>query len=213
LFPFKEKDYKKSMTSIDLFNSEPIENCITNTHVKNLDIIPSHIDLFDIEMKIATSAGSVNILKTAIKKSRLLDIYDFIFIDTPPNLGPFMLNAFVCSNHYIIPLESESVYSLEGLNALSNRISQIKEYSNEKLNLLGYLITMFDGRNSTCKSMTNIILNNFKNDVFKTKIRKNTDINKASAQKQTIFQFNSLVNGSKDYLSLSNEIIQKLNHE
>lgn len=211
LFPFKEKDYQKSMTIVDVFEGKPIDDTIVNTTTKRLDLCPSHIDLFEIEMKLATSPKAVNCLSSAIKNSTLRDRYDVIIIDSPPNLGPFMINSFVSADFYIIPLESESTYSLEGLAALSARLSDIKEVVNNDLKLLGYLITMHDGRNSTCKSMVKTIQTHFKEDMFKTFIRKNTDINKAVLNKKTIFQECLLTNGAKDYGKLANEVVQRLN--
>ena len=46
--------------------------------------------------------------------------------------------------------------------------------------------------------------------LFKTTIRRNTDINKATSLNKTIFQFDLRVNGSKDYLSLTKEVISKI---
>lgn len=213
LFPFKEKEYKQSMTMVDVFNREPLDNCIVKTSTKGLDLCPSHIDLFQIEMQIASSVKVTNGLKSAIDNSTVRDVYDVIIIDSPPNLGPFMMNSFVASDYYIVPLESESLYALEGLDALNDRILEIKEISNKNLKLLGYLITMHDGRNSTCKSTTRTIQSRHGEDVFKTLIRKNTDINKALPFRKTIFQQSTQANGAVDYGNLADEVIARLNEK
>ena len=209
LFPFNSMEYKKCLTTVDVFNGEPIENCIVNSVCKSVDIIPSSIDLFSVEMNLMGSPASVLQLRSAIESSEVLNEYDYILFDSPPNLGSFMVNCLVASDYYIIPMKSGSAYSMDGLASLYQRIREISTMANPKLKLLGYLITFHDGRNSTCKSMHKRIVSAYGDDVFSTAIRRNTDIDKAVACKKTIFQQDSRVNGAVDYEALAKEVIIK----
>jgi chromosome partitioning protein len=209
-FPFNKKEYKKSMTILDVFKGENIINAITETNIKNVSLCPSHIDLFDIESRISNSARAVEGLRAAINNSGIKDEFDFIIIDTPPNLGLFMINSFAASDYYILVIESESSYALEGISTLSSRIDEIKEVSNPDLKLLGHLITMHDGRNSTCKHMEREIKNIYKDSIFNTHIRRNTDLAKANIMKKSIFQHDLRVNGAKDYADLTEEVLGRI---
>ena len=209
LFPFEKKEYKGALTIVDMFKGERIESCITQSSSKSLDILPSNIELFDIERKIATSLKGFLGLKTAIEESEVKEKYDFIIIDSPPNLGPFMVNGFVASDYYIVPMQSGSPYSLDGITSLADRIKDISP-ANNKLSLLGYLITFHDGRNSTCKTMEHEIRRRFGKNVFHQVIRKNTDIDKAVAEKKTIFQKDVRKNGAKDYAGLAEEVLERI---
>ncbi len=214
LFPQSQNvDYRKSLTIIDVFKGTPALETIINTNTKNLDIVPSNIEMFNLESTIINTTRSVEGLRAMLRDNVIKGIYDFILIDCPPNLGTFMINSFVASDYYIIPVESESYYALQGLNTLQERINEITSVSNQNLKLLGYLITRYDGRTSSSKTMVEAIRSAFGEKVFKTIIRNNTDINKASTMKKTIFQHDLRVNGAIDYTNLAKEIIKKLSVE
>lgn len=212
LFP-QHIDYTKCANIIDVFQGKPITDAIIHTDTKNLDLIPAHLDMFDLEQKIINSARAVEGLRSALRRNIVKEIYDFILIDCPPNLGTFMLNALVASDYYIIPLESESYYGLQGMTVLEEKIQEIKSVANDKLKLIGYLITMYDGRTTTGKAMFNQIKKMFGEKVLKTVIRRNTDINKASSTRRTVFQVALTTNGAEDYSALANELIEWLNKD
>ena len=84
----------------------PITQVITPTSVPGLDLIPSSIGLFDVEPDLDPQA-----LRIAMLDAELLEHtadgpnYDWVLIDTPPNLGVFMLNSLLVSNFYLVPVD------------------------------------------------------------------------------------------------------------
>lgn len=209
VFPDDRNDYKKVSSIIDIFNGEPLRDSIIPTNIPNLDLIPSKLSLFSLEKEIKDNPRPLELLRAALDREPFIQKYDYIIIDCPPNLGCFMLNGFVAATHYMVPVQSESSYSLDGLSNLEDTIKGIKSVCNKDLNFLGYLITMYDGRTLTGKMMKESIEISLKDSLFKTVIRRNTDINKALCAKQTIFQYDLRVNGSIDYLCLAKEVVEK----
>ena len=122
-----------------------------------------------------------------------------------------MINSFSVSDYYILVIDSESSYSLDGINTLESRIEEIKRVINPDLKILGHLTTMFDGRNSTCKFMLKEMSSFFSDTLFDTTIRRNTDLAKANADGKSIFQFDLSKNGAVDYANLSKEVLGRLN--
>lgn len=209
LFPFNAMEYKKCLTVSDVFNGEPIENCIVRSVCKGVDIIPSSICLVNLSMNVIANPAMFLKLRSAIQSSEILGEYDYILFDSPPDLGLFMVSGLVASDYYIIPMKSGCNYSMEGLDYLAPRIMEIEQQANQKLKLLGRLITFHDGRNSTCKSFYKRISNKYGAEVFDTIIRRNVDIDKAVTCRKTVFQHDTRVNGAIDYESLAKEVILK----
>ena len=110
--------------------SSSASDCINETTIVNLDIIPSHIDLVGIEIESIDLIDREHILMNAINK--IEKEYDYIIIDCPPSLGLLTINALTASNSVIIPIQCE--YSaLEGLGKLLNTIKSIQKIHNKNL--------------------------------------------------------------------------------
>lgn len=109
----------------------------------NLYIIPSDIDLAEIEIQIISRPTREKILKKALQSFE--EYFDYIFIDCPPQLSILTTNALVAANEVIIPCKTEYL-SYRGLRALLKTISDISndEDLNPSLKLRGIIATLFE---------------------------------------------------------------------
>src|SRR5207247_9226757 len=72
--------------------------------------------------------------------------FDIVLIDCPPSLGLLTLNAFAAAEGLLVPLQCE-YYALEGISMLTRIVNQLRDTGvNPRLEILGVLMTMFDGR-------------------------------------------------------------------
>ena len=145
-----------------------------------------------------------------LKKS-LSDIkneYDFILIDCAPSLGLITLNALVCADSLIIPIQCE-YFALEGLGKLLNTIKSIQKIHNTNLNIEGLLLTMYDTRLRLSNQVVEEVQKHFGKMVFKTIIQRNTKLGEAPSYGKDIISYDASSRGAKNYLSLANEIIKK----
>ena len=85
--------------------SSSASDCINETTIVNLDIIPSHIDLVGIEIESIDLIDREHILMNAINK--IEKEYDYIIIDCSPSLGLLTINALTTSNSVFIPIQGE----------------------------------------------------------------------------------------------------------
>lgn len=76
----------------------------------NLHLLPSSINLIDLSDRLSeldknheTNSNSVPILSKHLTKD-LIDQYDYVLIDCPPNLGLITLNGIYVSDYYVIPV-------------------------------------------------------------------------------------------------------------
>ena len=116
---------------------------IISTSTKNLDLIPSHIDLVATEIELVDKKNREYMLKMALES--VVNQYDYIVIDCAPSLGLITLNALAAADSLIIPIQCE-YFALEGLGKLLNTIKSVQKIHNKSLDIEGLLLTMFDSR-------------------------------------------------------------------
>ena len=207
LFP-KGQDISSLPTLADVYDErDPLP--ITQTSVPGLDLIPSSIGLFDVEPDLDPQA-----LRIAMLDAGLLEHtadgpnYDWVLIDTPPNLGVFMLNSLLVSDFYLVPVDCASYFALEGMQTLESKIQQIKELHRD-LQLMGYLPIRLDNRTQVGHIALANLREFYGESVMETTIRINTDLEKAAFSRQTIYQYKTSANGALDYSALAREIARK----
>ena len=181
-----------------------IDDCILETLIPNLNIIPSTVDLSAAEIELSKIKKREHVLKKVFQE--LEEDFDYILIDCPPSLGLLTINAMVSSAEIIVPLQCE-FYALEGLSQLLKTIELIKSNLNPNLKLKGIVLTMFDSRNKLSKLVENDVRQHFKNKVYKTVIPRNVRISEAPSHGLPILLYDTNCLGSKAYASLSAELI------
>ena len=177
------------------------------TILPGLDIVPSTIDLSGAEVEMIGEPGREYILKETIEPVK--NKYDFIIIDSPPSLGLLTINCFTASDEVIIPLQAQFL-ALQGLVELVEVIKKIQIKLNTNLSLGGVFITQYDNRKILNKNVSETIVDHFKDQVFKTKIRDNIALAEAPSKALDIFRYNSKSYGAIDYLALAKEVIKRI---
>ena len=189
-----------------LEHSIKAEEAIMQTSSPNLDIIPAHIDLVAIEIELVDQENRESMLKKAIEPLR--DKYDFILIDCAPSLGLLTLNALTASDSVIIPIQCE-YFALEGLGKLLNTIKSVQKIHNNKLDIEGLLLTMYDSRLRLSNQVVEEVKKHFDEMVFETIIQRNVRLSEAPSYGESIINYDASSKGASNYLSLAHEIIKK----
>lgn len=182
------------------------EETIHKTSSPNLDIIPAHIDLVAIEIELVDQENRESMLRKAVEPLR--DQYDFILIDCAPSLGLLTLNALTASDSVIIPIQCE-YFALEGLGKLLNTIKSVQKIHNNKLDIEGLLLTMYDSRLRLSNQVVEEVKKHFDEMVFETIIQRNVRLSEAPSYGESIINYDASSKGASNYLSLANEIIKK----
>lgn len=191
-----------------LEHSVKAEEAIVATGSPNLDIIPAHIDLVAIEIELVDKDQREYMLKQAI--THLKDRYDYILIDCAPSLGLLTLNALTSADSVIIPIQCE-YFALEGLGKLLNTIKSVQKIHNNKLDIEGLLLTMYDSRLRLSNQVVEEVQKHFDEMVFKTIIQRNIRLSEAPSYGESIINYDAGSRGASNYLSLAHEIIKKNN--
>ena len=189
-----------------LIGESKAKDSIVKTEFENLSLIPSHIDLAAAEIEISNLEKRESLLKMALSEVRAE--YDFIFIDCPPSLGLITTNALTASDTILIPIQCE-YYALEGLSQLMNSVRRIKRAYNERLDIEGVLLTMFDGRLNLTQQVVNEVKKFFPKKVFSTVIPRTVRLSEAPSFGMPICYFDKNNKGAKAYDDLADELIRK----
>ena len=200
-----KRDVKNSSYDIIIGNSNA-EETIIKTEFKNLSLIASNIDLAAAEIEIVDLEHRESKLKDAILPAR--GNYDFILIDCPPSLGLITTNALCLSDSILVPIQCE-YYALEGLSQLMNTVRRIKRQYNDRLEIEGVLLTMFDGRLNLTQQVVREVKKYFPKKVFHTVIPRGVRLSEAPSFGKPIIYFDKSSKGSDAYTALAKEIVKK----
>ncbi|SFG39200.1 ParA family protein [Prevotella sp. KH2C16] len=185
-----------------------VRDSIYTTDIEGLDIIPSHIDLVGAEIEMLNLDNREKILKGVLDPIR--DEYDYILIDCSPSLGLITVNALTAADSVIIPVQCE-YFALEGISKLLNTIKIIKSRLNPKLEIEGFLLTMYDSRLRLANQIYDEVKRHFQELVFKTIIQRNVKLSESPSHGLPAILYDADSTGAKNYMALAKEIMNKNN--
>ena len=192
-------------TSYDLLISDiDIHDCIHESLIDNLSVIPSNIDLSGAEIELIEFEDREFLLKNKLDQVR--DEYDFIIIDCPPSLNMLTINAMAASDSAIVPIQCE-YYALEGLSQLIKTVNLVNEHLNPDFKIEGIVFTMFDSRTNLSEQVVDAVKENLYQRAYKTMIPRNVRLAEAPSYGLPITEYDSRSAGASAYRSLADEIL------
>ena len=105
---------------------------------KNVDLVPSHVDLFSVDLDLGGAPGRELRLRKALKP--ILDQYQMIVCDCPPNLTIPTQNAIAMSTHYVVPVPPDYLSSI-GIALLITRIKELCESIDHQIEQAGIIVS------------------------------------------------------------------------
>ncbi|MBF2014856.1 MAG: ParA family protein [Rivularia sp. T60_A2020_040] len=113
-------------------------------NIHGIDLAPANINLSAAELELVVADLRDMRLKEALEP--ILDQYDFILIDCPPSLGLLSYISLVASTHVLVPIQTQ-YKAFCGTELLLNTVARVRSRPNKKLQIAGFIPTMYDGRN------------------------------------------------------------------
>ena len=189
-----------------LINDIDPHKAIIATETKNLDVLPSHIDLVGAEIEMLNLERRELLLKNIL--AQVTAEYDYILIDCRPSLGLITVNALTASDSVIIPVQCE-FFALEGIAKLLNTIKIIKSKLNPSLKIEGFLLTMFDNRLRLSNQVYEEVKRHFGDLVFNTVIARNVRLSEAPSHGVSVIEYDPSSKGARNYTALAKELIAR----
>ena len=178
----------KSITNVLIDGLDIRESVVTKTE-GDYHLIPANEDLTAAEVNLLDKFGRENFLRKAL--DNILTV-----------------NALCAADSILVPLQCE-YFALEGLTLLIETVDQLANAVNSKLKIEGILRTMYDNRNRLSIDVSNELKNNFGDLVYETIIPRNVRLAEAPSYGKPAMYYDKSSAGSKAYLSLAAEVIDK----
>lgn len=194
-----------------LLGEENLSEKVKVSAFERLAVIPSELDMCGADVELPRLENHLRRLIVALEPIRAGAAYDLILIDCPPSLGILTLNAFAAANYLLVPLQCE-YYALEGISMLTRLLGQLRDGgTNPSLELLGVVMTMFDGRTRLSQQVVGEVRGHFKELVFDTVIPRTTRLAEAPSFGQPIIAYDPYSAGAAAYEVLAQEVLTRLN--
>ena len=174
----------------------------------NLDLIIGDFELCNADIQF-TKAGRLKMLKKAIKS--IDGEYDFVIIDTPPNLGVLSLNAFIASDYMVVPMSVDS-FSLKGVRLLKETLDDVADETEKELPVAGILLTKYNSRTNVSKLLEkslNSAAGLLGTKVFGNRIRQAVVVQESQIAKEDLFSYSPDAKVAEDYKGFIDEFLER----
>lgn len=184
-----------------------ISEAIIKTKFKNLSVIPANIALAGAEIELQELNEELKFIELGLESIK--NDYDYIFIDCPPSLGMLTIKALSVSDGVVIPMQCE-FYSLEGMSQLLNTVKRIKSLYNPDLQLVGILLTMYNGRLTLTGQVVAELKKYYADKLFKVPISRTVRISEAPGYGEPICYHDPYGKGSLEYAAVAKELMLRI---
>lgn len=183
----------------------------------SIDLLPSSLDLIDVQDRLATipsgkffEANPIDLLRRAVRS--VLDEYDLVLIDCPPNLGIITLNGLRISSGYIIPTIPD-ILSTYGIPQIVKRVGEFASKIGEPIDPLGIVISKFRAQSTVHQNVVKQLRQEKDAFCFKTVIPESNSLSGTAevvSGQRTMKQKYGYKGEPETYLALADELLGKL---
>ncbi|MGI4871818.1 MAG: ParA family protein [Janthinobacterium lividum] len=139
--------------------------------------------------------------------------FEYVILDTAPNLGPLTVSALVASEAVFIPLQP-NLFGSEGMTALIEMVARLKRNFNPQLRIGGIFFTKYSP--TYRKALHHQYARDLQADpalaslIMQQTIRENVSLDEAQSMQQPIYAWAPTSNGAADYRGLTDEILTRI---
>ena len=170
-----------------------------------MHLLPANISLTQAEENLVNRTGREQRLRVAL--DTVAADYDWILIDCPPTLGVLTVGALSASNKVLIPLQAETL-SHRGVGQLLDTIHDVRRFINSKLEIVGVLPTMYDGRTNHAKAVLAAIEEAYELPVLSPPIPKTIKFAEAPAIGRSILGTSKTHKGAAAYRAVAASLLK-----
>lgn len=185
----------------------PLDSVIYKTAIKNLFVAPNNIqDTLSEQRLVQIATEEPYFLRDSI--DLLEQSYDYILLDSPPSIVSLPIMALSAADSVIVPLQCEYM-ALSAMPRLLKLIIEVREKTNQWLQVEGILMTMYDTRMKYARQIVQESRERFKSLMFRSIIPRSTRLSESSAVNRPVPLYDIRSIGSKAYMNLAKEILTR----
>jgi chromosome partitioning protein len=183
---------------------------IQRTAYERLEVIASEVDMCGADIELPRSENHLQRVSQSLQPVLESQRFDIVLVDCPPSLGVLTLNAFAAADGVVVPLQCE-YYALEGISMLNRIMGQLHDTGvNPRLELVGVVMTMYDGRTRLSQQVVDEVRQHFAERVFETMIPRSTRLAEAPSFGKPIIHYDKYSPGAAAYELLAQEVLSRL---
>jgi chromosome partitioning protein len=172
----------------------------------NVDLVPSHLDLFTIDLDLAAAPAREKKLEKALRS--IIANYEVVVCDCPPNLTLPTQNALALSTHYLVPISPDYLSSI-GVALLITRVKRLAEDLDHPIDFAGIVISRV-GRPAFFRSQTvSALRKTFGSQVLKAEIKERAVVGEAAAKQTPIYDMGDR-GAADEFTAMSQEVVRRL---
>jgi chromosome partitioning protein len=169
---------------------------------RNVDLLPSHLDLFTIDLDLGSEPARERILKRSIKD--IVGNYDVIVCDCPPNLTLPTQSAIAISTHYVVPVSPDFLSSL-GVALLLTRINKISDALENPIQHAGIVMSRVGRPSSFRQQTTETLRKTFPGKVLTSELKERSGVSESAAKNVSIFEWKD-ADAKKEFIAFGEEL-------
>ncbi len=193
-------------STYDLLDGAPLAELARPTRFANLDLVPARPELAGAVVELARRPDGESYLAESLADARPL--YSFVFLDSPPSLGPLTVNALAAADRVLVPVQAE-YYALEGLAQLVRSVDLVRARLNPRLAIAGVLLTMVDGRTRLASDVSDEVRRHFGDLVFRTVVPRSVRLAEAPSHGLPAIAYDRRSPGSDAYWKVAMELVER----
>ena len=193
-----------------VLREEDLGGYIQPTKYENIDIVVADVSMGTIDMSLFTKVSRENIVRSILRPVVQRGYYDYILIDTNPNLSLLNFNIVNASDYVLVPCQPAS-FDIDGLAIVLDFVRGIQPY-NPNLKIGGIIINRYDGRNKLISESSMAQLHESYGDLlFEQIVRVDARLQNAQWENRPVLDYSSASRISKEYRALTKEVIRRCN--
>ena len=205
-----------------LGDEDPISVALTTDAEEGIEmpqgvsLIPSSRDLERIDGELIQKHRLTDYrdcLRRPIQKIVASGRWDFVFLDTAPNINTPTAAAYRVAEWFILTATPERL-AIEGLNDAMSDIDTVRQHNNPDLRLLGVVLSCVNRRTRLASEILGWVEETFKGaglyGDFNTRISSTVAVPMAQQHGKTIFQTEPAHKVAEEYRLLAREMISRL---
>tara|TARA_R110002049_G_scaffold38227_1_gene119119 strand:+ start:303 stop:1115 length:813 start_codon:yes stop_codon:yes gene_type:complete len=187
-------------------NTAVASDVILKNVFKGVDLVPSDLSLFTIDLDIGARTARERLLKKGLKD--VIGNYDVIVCDCPPNLTLPTQNALAISTHYVVPVSPDFLSSL-GIALLIRRVKKFGEDMEIDIKNAGIVLSRV-GRPSNFRDQTTSDLRaQFPDDMLVSEIKERSVVTESTAKNKSVFEMNDAL-AKQEFSNFAAELLTKV---
>jgi len=194
--------HDKSLYSV-IVRGARLSDVIVGTSLPTLKIVPSSISLSSMELPLFRMPYREYRLRRALRQVER--DFDYIIIDSAPNIGLVSLNAILASDEILIPLLADFL-SFHGLKLLMETLTSIQKDFNFYLKKIAIFLNRYNDGYEISGQCREAIHKHYPEYSLKTVIHESHDIMDASSVGKSIFELKPDSPAAQDIRDLVREV-------